>query len=113
MYRKGECVWEPPLLVDVLGVTVEGDVVVVIGVGVGTTGCIDDGAHSLDPIAVVGFADCPAWSSMSNPFNIASGGTHLGTHSHSLPPVRLAVRYLHGYWGLCGHWCVRGLGHQG
>jgi len=55
-YRKGDwrclgastpCGW------DFLGVTVEGDVVVVIGVGVGTTECIGDGAHGLDPIAVV------------------------------------------------------------
>jgi len=55
-YRKGEwrrlgattpCGW------DLLGVTVEGDAVVVIGVGVGTTGCTGDGAHGLDPIAVV------------------------------------------------------------
>lgn len=43
---------------DLLGVTVESDVVVVIGVDVGTTGCIGDGTHDLDPIAVVGFADC-------------------------------------------------------
>jgi len=45
---------------DLLGVTFEGDVVMVIGVGVGTTGCIGDGGHGLYPIAVVGFADCPA-----------------------------------------------------
>ena len=49
---------------------------------------------------------------MSNPFNIASGGTHLGTYSHFLLPVRLDVRHLHGWRGFCGHWCVRGLGNR-
>ena len=48
-------------------------VVVGVGVGVGITRCIGDGVHGLDPIVVIGFADCPAWSSMSIPFNIASG----------------------------------------
>jgi hypothetical protein len=92
-----------------LGVTVEGNVVVVIGIGVNTTGCIGDGVHGLNPIAVVGLADCPTWSSMSNLFNIASEGTHLGTFSHFLLPVRLAVRHPHGCRDL---WCMRGLGHR-
>ena len=52
---------------DLLGVTVKGAVVVVFGIGVSTTGCIGVGAHGLGPIVVVGFADCPAWSSVSNP----------------------------------------------
>ena len=84
---------------------------VVVGIAISTTGCIGDGAHGLDPIVVVGFANCPAWSSVSNPFNMASGVTHLSTHSHSLPPICLDVDHLHACWafvvtGAWGDWAI-------
>ena len=83
--------------------------VVVVGVGIrlSTTGCIGDGVYGLGPIVVVGFA---------NSIQHSKWGTHLGTHSHSLPLVRLAVHHHHAgafvVTGACGDWAIEDGGDE-
>ena len=60
-------------------------------------------------IVGVGFAGCPGWPSVSNPFSVEGRGTHVGTHSPFLLPGCLGVFHCHGCRYLRSHWCVRGL----